>query len=419
MKRLIVAILVLAICGVLFAQASPFSFYGSARGGIDIFKMDSFPKQASQAYTTGAPDSVDSRMHLLQGPYLQKNSRIGLNYEKDNLTGKVEFGFNDGDAEFRLLYGKYDFDGWSILAGKDYDGTNMLSNQVYDNDRGLKGYGAIDGGRNLQIKFGFMEDALYLALIAPNTSNDPAVAYVEELIEVAKENGAPQADIDDLEKSKKAVLNGIETMFPKINLGYKLDINDDITVHPTVMLQMYNYNKDFAGIEGSVMSWLFGVTYDHKLTDEMKLRVGGYVGSNIYQMGYTEKETPANIVESRDPATAPYDGKYETEDVMSMGGYLTFGYALSEQFALNVGAGYAMSTLDSKYPDNSPGAALGAEKSYDPDNRMAFYLQAPYKCLGALTITPEFGMFMEMNDKKGEDEKTSSMYLGTQLRYDF
>jgi len=356
MKRLVTGLLVLALSGVLFAQASPFSFYGSARSGFfyvnETFEEDSDP---------------ESRLSLYDDNLIQANSRFGFNYKKDNVTGKFEIG---ADSSVRLLWGKYDFDGFTLLAGKDevFGGTRMDSNQKYKSDKGLVGYGAVDGGKLPQIRFGFMEDALYLALIKTDTSSDPA-----------------------------GDASAIDALIPKINLGWKGDLNDDMNLHVTFMLQMFSYNKDFGPSEASVMSWLGGLTYDAAFSDVMKLRVGGYFGSNIGNMGF-----------ATEPG-ATLDADDETVDVTSMGGYLTFNYDLTDQFGIGVGVGYASTAITDDVNDAGDDYA---------DDRMAFYLQFPYKTLGSFTITPEVGMAMEMKNKADKDAG-SSMYFGAQLRYDF
>jgi len=387
MKRFLIGMLILAIGGVLFAQASPFSFYGSARTGF-FYGMET-PEESYD--TAGKVVSPDSRTYFKDDYLLQGNSRFGAKYQKDNLSGKVEFGTDSG-VNLRLFYGKYNFEGWSILAGQDEDGTNMLSNQTYASDKGLNGYGAIFGGRNPQIKFGFMEDALYLALIKPNCDSLPTFNGY----------GGDRSDFDIL--------------IPKINFGYKWDINDDMSFHPTVMFQMITFNSDETigavdtetGFDETVMSYLIAFTYDMKIGDQMKLRLHGNYGSNAGNMGFKE---PGISYTSKTT-----NGKVEvdkTHDVGTMGGYLTFNYDISDQFGIGVGAGYAQTSItDKKYKDKD-------NKDVDwSDDRMAFYLQLPYKTLGSFTITPEFGMFMEMADAADLDQG-SSMYFGAQLKYDF
>jgi len=367
MKRLVLIILGLTVCGLLLAQASPFSFYGSARSGF-FYNMVTFEEDSQQS-AADPTETVDGRLMLMDESYFQPNSRIGFNYQKDNVTGKFELG---GNGSVRLLWGKYDFDGFSLLAGQDYDGTNMLSNQTFYNDLGLLGYGAIDGGRNPQIKFGFMDESLYLALIKPNVAYDPTASVAE-----------------------------IDAIIPKINLGWKGDLNDDMKLHITALFQMYSYTEDFTGFDGSVMSYLLGLTYDATFSEKMRLRVHGNFGSNVANMGL--------VGGGKESAATWNAADEETVDVTSMGGYLTFNMDMTDQFGFGIGVGYASTAITDDKDVNDEDFA---------DDRMAFYLQLPYKTLGSLTITPEVGMHMEMKNKADKDAG-SNLYFGAQLKYDF
>jgi len=448
MKRLIVAILVLAMCGVLFAQASPFSFYGSARTGF-FFTQETFEKD-SKTDTEGAV--IDGKLYMWDTQFLQGNSRLGLDYKKDNLTGKVELGaFNSsGNLDLRLLYGKYDFDGWSLLAGKAADGTDMLSNQAFDNDMGLNGYGAIFGGRNPQIRFGFFDDALYFALIKGS--------YLADLDDQkGLDNVTAGFDIDgdgkvnDNDKDSKYYF---DTMIPKINLGYKWDINDDMNLHFTGMFQTFNMNKDFTGKDQAIMSALVGITWDWKIIDGGKLRVHLNGGQNIANMGF-KAPAGALFVEGEEispfipgsPAVPgvltnpelPYDettnpwvtppvaeipdveavySEDELFDATTMGGYLTWTHDIGDKdgwsYVIGVGGSQTAIKDDKK---TVAGVALDAQDDY-AQLQIGGYLQVPYRCLGALTITPELGVLMDGKNKKDED-KGNKMYGGVQLRYDF
>jgi len=365
MKRLVLGMIVLAMCGVLLAQASYFSPRASIRTGF-FYDMSSWKVDEGS-------DDPDSRLTFLDDHFTQGNSRFGMGYEKENITGNVEFGFKGGDAELRLLYGKYAFDGWSLLAGKDADGTDMQSNQTFYNDNGLQGYGAMFGGRNPQIKLGFFDDRLYLALIKTN------FAQVPESLKGTTDN-----------------------LIPKINVGWKDEYDNGMKFHGTAMIQMLNYNEDFGGNEdANVMSWLVGVVYEATAFENLKVKVHGHAGSNIADMGFAD----GGLVNANQGSV--WDGE-EVKDTMSMGGFLTLNLDkfLIDQLGIGVGVGYAMTTKD--------------VEDTDPDNRMAFYLQLPYKTSEkAFTITPEFGMFTEMNGYDGEAEEVTNIYFGAQLRYDF
>jgi hypothetical protein len=288
---------------------------------------------------------------------LQPNSRFGINFKHDGLTGKVEY---DATGSLRLLYGKQQFDGWSLLVGQDVDGTSILANQLWGNDLNLGGWGAVDGKRKPQIKFA-MDEGFYIAFMKPVLDRNPA---------------GNQA--------------GIDALIPKVNVGYNVDLGD-IKLYPTALFQMYSYNEDFGmGHDGDVMSWLAAISMDWKLND-LTLRVHGNFGANTGNMGYAG---PSNY--------ALWDAvENTTNDVMTMGGYLMVGYDINPELNLNLGVGYAASSND----------------DWDDDHaRLAFYLQGKFLVAPKVSITPEFGMMM---DDLNADNSGTHMYFGAQLRFDF
>ena len=343
MKRILFVVVLVVMAVGLFAQITP---YGSARIGYWYENRDK-----------DMLGGDDSRLSLNYG--LQSNSRFGVNFKHDNLIGKVEYGTG---VNLRLLYAKQSFGSWSLLIGQDNDGTNQYANQVWGTDNGLIGYGAVDGGRNPQIKME-MDNGFYAALIRPNTSYDPAnQSYA------------------------------IDALIPKINLGYNMKM-DDLKIMPTFMMQMYNYNKDFSANENdaSVLSWLFAATAEYN-AEPMLVKAHLNYGSNTGNMGYAG---PSNL--------AVWDSaKKETIDTATLGGFLMFGYDVSPTMNINTGVGFASSSND---------------KFEEDDARMAFYIQANMR-LQKLRIVPEIGMINHMDDIDGESEG-SMLYFGTQLRFDF
>lgn len=348
MKKIVLftGLLSLAI-GSLFAQAE-IKPYGSARLG---YWYDSLNKDMS---STGKSDLDLNYM-------LQTNSRFGVNFKNDNLTAKVELGSKD-PLNLRLLWAKLNYGDMSVLIGQDYDGTNEYAGQVYGEDLNLIGYGAVDGGRNPQIKFE-LKNGFYASLIKPYTSSDPAA-------------------VSDLKK--------MDVLIPKINIGYKMNMNN-LTIHPTLVFQSYSYDKDATTFDSSVNSWLGACTFQMKM-DAMTLRAQLNYGNNTANMGY---KGPSN--------KALWDtAKLETVDTSTMGMFGELTYNLSDIMTVDGGFGYASSSNDNFDAD---------------DTQMSIYAQMKYKA-GKLSIIPEIGIVDNM--KKYDDSKEGSKtYFGTQLRMDF
>jgi hypothetical protein len=359
MKKILLMVALIAMSVSLIAQTQ-ITPYGSARVGYWLENFDT-------DHATGGSDSFfRSRF------FLQNNSRFGVNFSNDaqGLTARVEFDGNvtSQNVGLRLLWARQSFDGWSLLIGQDVDGTSLLANQVYHNatsgDLGLNNYGAIDGSRNPQVKFE-LTNGFYLAFLTPHTLNRPTGLSVD-------------------------AVSAIDITVPKINIGHSFTLND-IKIMPTIMFQRYSWDKDLAGHDGSVLSWLGALTVDY---NSKPILVRGHLnyGSNTNNMGFSGGNNSA-IWDSE---------KNETIDTATFGGYMMFGYDINPTLNVNLGVGYASSSND-RWDENDP--------------RMAFYAQATYRA-ERLRIVPEIGIINEMDGNAGQ-KQGSFVYFGTQLRLDF
>ncbi|MBP7562191.1 MAG: hypothetical protein KA886_00240, partial [Candidatus Cloacimonetes bacterium] len=127
MKKVIFVTLALALAATT-AFAQEIKAYGSARLGY-------WYEMPNEDYAGGESD-----FDLNYG--IQSNSRFGVNFKKDDLTAKVEYGTG---VNLRLLWAKMNMGSFDLLIGQDYDGLNEYAAQVYSADNGLIGYGAVDG----------------------------------------------------------------------------------------------------------------------------------------------------------------------------------------------------------------------------------------------------------------------------------
>jgi hypothetical protein len=345
MKKVIFVTLALALAATT-AFAQEIKAYGSARLGY-------WYEMPNEDYAGGESD-----FDLNYG--IQSNSRFGVNFKKDDLTAKVEYGTG---VNLRLLWAKMNMGSFDLLIGQDYDGLNEYAAQVYSADNGLIGYGAVDGSRNPQVKFLF-ENGLYFALIQPKLTSPNNFSWSET-----------------------------DVLIPKLNVGYKMKM-DNLSIHPTFMLQQFSYSKDdnpTLGDDASVLSYLLAVTGQIDM-DPMMLKAHLNFGSNTGNMGI---KGHSNI--------ASWDiAKNEVNSTSSLGFFLEGAYKMSDAMTLDAGLGYASSSNDAW--DES-------------DGRMGLYVQAKMK-ISHLQLIPEFGIINEMEDASGNKEG-SMPYFGTQLRVDF
>lgn len=341
MKRILLVLMLVVMTTAIFAQITP---YGSARIGYWYENEDEDYSKLGE-----------SRLKLNYN--LQSNSRFGVNFRQENVTGKVEYGASS-TVSLRLLYAKYNFGDWSLLIGQDNDGTNQYANQVWGNDAGLIGYGAVDGGRNPMIKFE-MKNGFYASLIKPRFVDHRKLSNLQ-----------------------------IDELVPRINIGYNMKMNST-KIMPTFVFQQVNYNKDAHGFDYITRSWLLSNTVEWK-ENQIMVKGQANIGSNTGNMGY------------RGPANLAVSEQSKTEDTMTYGGFLQFAYQVKSDLTIDTGLGYANSS----------------NKYYEKDvAQMALYVQANMR-FDKLRVVPEIGLVDNMKDRNGKD-LGSMMYVGTQLRLDF
>jgi len=361
-SKILLVVALIAVSMSLFAQAQV-TPYGSARVGYWFNMYD-------EDHPLGKRVTNDFM--------LQVNSRFGVDFRNEGLTGKAEFGVGANNSiSLRLLWARQQFDGWSLLVGQDNDGTSIYANQAWGHDNSLIGYGVVDGSRNPMIRFA-MDNGFYIAAMPAKTSNDPA------------NNTA-----------------GIDAILPRLNIGCNLRLNDgNISLQPTFVFQMYSYNDDFgAGIDGTVISYLLGATADFRF-DAMTLRTHFNFGSNTGNMGYRFGSGHGS---DRDvnPNRATWTADNKTEDATTLGGFLMLGYDMTSTLNFNLGFGFANTS----------------HKDFDNDStKMGLYLQSTIRA-NRLRIVPELGMMMEgdsvMDNADSRVALGNNIYFGTQLRLDF
>jgi hypothetical protein len=94
--------------------------------------------------------------------------------------------------------------------------------------------------------------------------------------------------------------------------------------------------------------------------------------------------------------------KAEIHDTATMGGFLQYGFDISDDVTISVGGAYTSSS----------------NKLWDKDDaQMALFVQPKFK-FGNLNLTPEIGLFDFMKDTN-DNKQGSIMYFGTQLSYEF
>lgn len=380
-KAFLITLAILLFTGAAHAQFTP---YGSARVGV-YFDME-------DEDWSGVPDgTLNLNYHLL------KSSIFGARYRDGDLTARVELGF---EANVRLLWARYNMGSYQILVGKDATPVDLRGTMTYNNDNQFSGWGSIFDGRRPQIRVD-MNNGLSLALVEP------------ELIDMK------HTEIN--EDSLRINIEEKQVLLPKINLGYKRKLSDNISLSGVLGVNLYNYGTDTGLFQHSgtvednlgnktievlpeekllhdldgqmVLSFIAGLMLDMKFND-FGIKLHGNFGQNTGNYGLSPQTYNEAIWNSETE---------ELVDVTTMGGFGELSYKMSDIALITVGASYIMSNSD--LYDNT-------------DTAMAAFGQFKYQLAKKFWLIPELGMLDKMNDKD-DNSQGSMFYFGTQLRMDF
>lgn len=349
MKKFVILVLFILLVSSVFTDVQ---FYGSARLGYWYEMMEE------------DLNGGESRINMQFAQY--STSRMGAKFDYNRILGKVEFGFNGTSVYTRLLNGTIDFGAYKLLIGQDYSGFNLANaasqstSILLGYENMLLGYGAAYDGRQPMIKL-MLKNGLYFSLSKPK-----------------------KADALNLG------IESIDALIPKTNFGFNYK-SENLGIYPTIGFNMSQYNDDVAGIDETVMAYIFATTFKYNMS---KLALQGQVnyGQNIKDYGIITNTF----------ANASIDTNEEIVDVTTLSGYLQVSYAIAcgKVFA---GGGYATSSSDNLT---------------DSDTGMSAFLQGNFHLHKHLSFIPEVGLIDDMEDGMGNVEG-SEIYFGTKLQMDF
>jgi hypothetical protein len=360
MKKLFVlcaaAIFVVAFTAPTFA--AEWSFYGSAR--MSMFWTDQDYQDAPSA--TG-DDSQQTMNHTLQG-----NSRIGANVKAgDNLTGRFEFGTSTSTVNTRIIWGEYDFGGFTLGVGQNYTPVfYLISNQVYASDNDLVGYGGVYEGRKgmVRAKMGGFQ----FALVQPEATavvSDPAGGAL----------GTVETEIS----------------WPKLEASYLLKAGG----FSAKLMGGYNQYKAVGENESeTVSSYIGALGAQFNMGPFM---VGGDVwyGKNPGNYGFATGDSDGN---------AGWDTADEKLlDNTGFGWMFVAAFTMSDMFRFEGGIG--MTSYDLDRADNE-------------DTNSSWYVQATIAFAKGVFIVPEIGQ-VNNGDNFAGDKEPKTTYYGLKWQINF
>ena len=324
------------------AYAAEWNFYGEAKiytGWNDLDRIDQ-------------DDSGDT-YDVQYGEGIYASSKIGANVKvSDELSGRFEYGTDDGDANIRHLYGTWNFGSGTLLIGQSDTPMNVTYSNQFANseDLGLGGYGDFDNSRNPELMLTF--GGFSIAFI--NTEKDISTDYAGTLNSTTNMNYSTQAIIPMIAMAYKVAFDMGEF---QIAGGYNtFEINDDENVDS------------------------YGIGLGTKLNFGAFGTFATFVwGQNIGSLGADNQ--------SQYKGLAYYNGT-DVDDCESIGGTIGVTYAVSDMLTIETGYGYIHDEFDD---------------ANITDISQSYYLQAAITLAPGVTVTPEVGMIDQRETGQTED----------------
>jgi hypothetical protein len=355
----------------------------------NLYTFFGYDEQAS--YTSGEEKEKDRDTYYT----INENSNIGFNFTYSKYKGVFELGVsdmeNDWEVKLRKAYGIFNFGFGELMIGQSWTPYTRWSHESANYHRS-EGFGALYDNLATQMKV-TMKFGLYLDIIKPYVAT---VTYYDNQT-VDNPTSDPTFDEYDLveverEITTKQPLENIQSLFPKIALGYeyksrsfmlgvglagniyKIEKTDDVEFNKRWIISYlaYLYTGVSAGSFGVNLSAGYAVNPANFGLSVQSLGNSSYSGGGAARVW--------NVA----------TGEYEIKDTWNVQSYLELEWALSRSTVAHLGYGFSM--VD--YPME------GSEVDY----AMAYYLNVKFNLANLIAITPSVSFHDYMKDLDGKKE---------------
>ncbi len=330
-------------------------------------------------------------------------SRFGAKGQAGDIYGVVELGLvgqenaneytwaagggNNLAVYTRLIYGKWDFGGGTLLVGQDYTPVTYVSSQqgpgIFDDDTNTSydvqnafiGVGTLWDSRIPQIKLS-LDNGFYV-MVGQN------------------DHGVPPG----------AVAGGdADLMIPKVVTGFNFK-KEGLYLGPGIAYSSYNYNDEaVAGtFDDNITSWFL---FLHGKVDlgAAALKFTGHYGENLGNYAISAR---SNRYDGTLNASSAYVNGTDVDNATCYGGWVQAAFAL-DPGTLTLGWGYSSSQNDTT-----------AVADYDEkDELMGVFVNYKIPITDNFSATPEFDYWDGMDDANGAKDP-DHWALGVTWQMDF
>ncbi len=389
MKKFGICLLALTMAVLLAAPAMAASItpYGSMRLGTYWVNND------FNDYNPAWTDEDDDSSLMID---IATISRFGAKGKAGDIYGQVELGLKGVQNQVgyttgslgvytRLLYGKWDFGGGTLLVGQDYTPVTYTSSQQgigvfddvnsqsYDLQNAFIGAGCLWDSRRPQIRLN-LDNGFYVAAIQT-------------------QDGTPQ----------NAVANGdIDVILPKMVVGFNFK-TEGLYLGPGFAYNSYNYDDGVAGgFDDDITSWFL---FLHGKVDlgAVALKFTGHYGENLGDYGIAGRDNPYGPAFNASKAVVV---GADVEDATCLGGWVQAAFAL-DPGTLTLGWGYSSSENDD--------LVAGVDEA---DEMMGYFVNYKIPITDNFSVTPEFDYWDGMENAAGTDDP-DHWALGATWQIDF
>ncbi len=352
--------------------------------------------QQNNEYDAAGTSSADK--DLLYS--LSRYSNAGFRFMTRDFRGEFELGFgNEGDDwkfAIRKAYGIYKMDFMEIMVGQSWTPYTRWSKETANFYRS-DGFGALNDGPNIQLKFLF-DFGLYIDIINPHVSSATHTFFDDMTdLEIVNEEKYYLRD-EGFESTTKLPLDSIESYVPKFLVGYnfiyssgrdmRIDINAGVA---TNFYKIGNndsthvFNKKWIG---SYLAYL----NTHFFFSGFILNINGGYAINPTNFGLSVQgnDNGEYIAGSALSVLNIATGLYEIKDTQNVQAFVELGYRINKTVSLF--AGYGFSILIYGVPNS------------ENDLAMEYYASADITYRGVITVSPTLTYRDFMKNMKGTKE---------------
>ncbi len=391
MAFMAVTVFTLSISAPLFGASDHIKPYGN----LYVF----FGYAQTNTYDSGENEETD-RDAIYS---INEDSNLGFNFSYEKYKGVFELGISDYDddrkVKVRKVYGIYNSQIGKLMIGQAYNPYVKYSHEAANYYRS-KGFGALYEDPTTQLKLS-SSYGVYIDIIKPYVGSRKL--YREQEVDspgAAAGSTNPEYMLVEVEReiTTQLSLDNIESMIPKIVLGYEHD-GKMVKANAGVACNAYKINKsgDIKFNKNWIISYLVYLNSSLRFGNLFMNLSGGYA-INPANFGIAVQSS-GNLTYHGGAAASIFNiatGEYEIKDTWNIQAYMEFGYDISSSINLILGGGYSVVDYPVEHTEQ--------DKAYE------IYINSKINIGRLIALTPSISYYDFLKDR--DEKKEGSEFYG-------